>query len=190
MDASMKADGRLMLVSWFGCGFIQPAPGTVTSGVIVVGYALLWLLIDATVGPVAPVEQSTALAIFSLAMFLVGTWYGPWSVEYFAANPVARSYGKSLESAQHDPSAFVLDEVAGQALALAFVPAEGIVELLVLCVAAFVFFRLFDVLKPWPIKHLERLPGGWGICADDMLAGVYAGAASWCVVDAWRALGA
>jgi phosphatidylglycerophosphatase A len=70
----------------------------------------------------------------------------------------------------------VLDEVAGQWLALAVValarsrppvPSELVV--------AFLLFRLLDVAKPWPIRPLERLPGGWGIVADDLAAAVAAG---------------
>jgi phosphatidylglycerophosphatase A len=70
----------------------------------------------------------------------------------------------------------VLDEVAGQWLALAVVallrsrpPDQRDL------VAAFLLFRLFDVAKPWPIRKLERLPGGWGIVADDLAAALAAG---------------
>jgi len=65
------------------------------------------------------------------------------------------------------PRPIVIDEVVGQLIALFSVPAEwGWIFL------GFFLFRLFDVLKPRPIRDLERLPGGWGIMADDVLAGL------------------
>lgn len=67
-----------------------------------------------------------------------------------------------------DPRPVVIDEVVGQGVALFSCPAgwEWIA-------GGFLLFRAFDVLKPWPICRLERLPGGWGIMADDVLAGVF-----------------
>jgi len=68
-----------------------------------------------------------------------------------------------------DPGFVVIDEVVGMLIALAFLPLgwRGMV-------AGFVLFRLFDIIKPYPCGRAERLPGGWGIMADDVLAGVYA----------------
>jgi phosphatidylglycerophosphatase A len=69
-----------------------------------------------------------------------------------------------------DPQMIVIDEVLGQWIALAgarsFTP--------VTCIAAFALFRLFDIWKPWPVRQRESLPGGWGINADDLMAGAYA----------------
>ena len=84
----------------------------------------------------------------------------------------------------------MIDEVSGQMLAL-FAGAFGAVHpnnlkdlihshwfpLIVqwpVTLAGVLLFRLFDIWKPWPIRHLEKLPGGWGIMADDWLAGIYA----------------
>jgi phosphatidylglycerophosphatase A len=88
------------------------------------------------------------------AVFLVGV---------AAAGRVARSLGVP------DPGLVVVDEVAGQWLtltALPFTPATAL--------AGFVLFRVMDVVKPWPARDFERLHGGWGIMADDVMAGVYA----------------
>jgi phosphatidylglycerophosphatase A len=74
-----------------------------------------------------------------------------------------------------DPGPAALDEVAGQWLALLVLVALGRTPTLGQVVAAFLLFRAFDVLKPWPIRLLERLPGGWGIVADDLAAGLAAG---------------
>ncbi|QJA05984.1 phosphatidylglycerophosphatase A [Thermosulfurimonas marina] len=69
---------------------------------------------------------------------------------------------------EEDPSCVILDEVAGAYLAaLAF---HSGLELL----GAFLLFRLLDIFKPWPLKLFERLPGGWGIMADDLAAGALA----------------
>ncbi|NTW55961.1 MAG: phosphatidylglycerophosphatase A [Chlorobiaceae bacterium] len=76
-----------------------------------------------------------------------------------------------------DPSIVTIDELAGQWLALAAVP-YGVVPFTL----SFLFFRLFDILKPGPIDALQRLPGGWGIMADDLLAGILANIAARCVL--------
>ena len=73
------------------------------------------------------------------------------------------------ESGGHDPQFVVIDEVAGQWITLLLSPADwrhGLVAL--------VLFRLFDIAKPFPVRRLERLPGGWGIVFDDVAAGLYA----------------
>jgi phosphatidylglycerophosphatase A len=68
-----------------------------------------------------------------------------------------------------DPGEVVCDEVSGQLIALLFLPFSGTVAL-----AAFLLFRAFDIVKPYPVNRLELLPRGWGIVADDVMAGVYA----------------
>jgi phosphatidylglycerophosphatase A len=73
------------------------------------------------------------------------------------------------ESDRQDPGHVVIDEVAGQLTALLFVPLEAWHVVL-----AFVLFRFFDILKPPPVRQLERLHGGLGIMVDDLAAGVYA----------------
>jgi phosphatidylglycerophosphatase A len=74
-----------------------------------------------------------------------------------------------------DPGQVTLDEWAGQAVALCWLPlGAGPWGWVIPAGAAFVAFRFFDIIKPPPIRRLEKLPGGWGIVADDLLAGVYA----------------
>jgi len=80
-----------------------------------------------------------------------------------AATIVAR------ESGRHDPGFVVIDEVAGQWIALLGSPADWRHALI-----ALVLFRLFDITKPFPARQLERLPAGWGIVFDDVAAGLYA----------------
>jgi len=68
-----------------------------------------------------------------------------------------------------DPGLVVVDEVAGQWVTLVALPFTPVIA-----VAGFLLFRVMDIVKPWPARDLENLPGGWGIMADDVAAGVYA----------------
>lgn len=70
---------------------------------------------------------------------------------------------------EKDPSVIVIDEWVGQWIALLFLPKS-----LLLGLTAFALFRLFDIWKPYPIKTLAKMPSGWGIMLDDVLAGIYA----------------
>ncbi|MBW2618883.1 MAG: phosphatidylglycerophosphatase A [Deltaproteobacteria bacterium] len=91
--------------------------------------------------------------------FFVGTTL----LGFFTAGRAEKVYG-------HDGRAIVVDEVAGQALTLLFVPLTW-----PWLVAGFGLFRLFDIVKPWPIGRLEAAPGGVGVMSDDLAAGVMAG---------------
>lgn len=71
-----------------------------------------------------------------------------------------------------DPSRVVIDEIVGQIFTLLWVPVSAYS-----LVAGFLLFRLFDIAKPFPVKWSEKLPGGFGILCDDLIAGVYAGIA-------------
>lgn len=68
-----------------------------------------------------------------------------------------------------DPGIVVADEIVGMWITLLWVPLTPLA-----ITAGFVLFRVMDVWKPWPARQLEHLPGGWGIMADDVMAGVYA----------------
>ncbi len=68
-----------------------------------------------------------------------------------------------------DPGKVVIDEITGMFITFGFIP----VNFKILWIGFFIF-RAFDIIKPPPIRRLEKLPGGWGIMADDVLAGVYA----------------
>ena len=82
---------------------------------------------------------------------------------------VAVSGAYAAEGGRPDPGRIVIDEVCGQLIALAFLPPGWLPAGL-----AFALFRFFDIIKPWPIRRLERLPGGWGIMSDDVGAGLAA----------------
>jgi phosphatidylglycerophosphatase A len=76
----------------------------------------------------------------------------------------------SAESKKKDPRKIVIDEACGQLLVL-FRMSDAWFPVL----ASFVLFRLFDIVKPYPIKKVEALPAGWGIMMDDVVAAIYAG---------------
>jgi phosphatidylglycerophosphatase A len=95
------------------------------------------------------------LLVAGLAASAIGAWAG----EHYAR-----------DTKQADPSECVVDELAGQWIACAFAPVSFLAFLL-----AFILFRIFDILKPWPISKLEKLPGGVGIMADDIGAALAAG---------------
>ncbi len=90
----------------------------------------------------------------TVALFLLGT---------LAAAHLASRLGLK------DPGIVVVDEVVGQWVSLLLLPLTPLTVVL-----GFLLFRLLDVLKPWPARDFERLPGGWGIMADDVMAGIYA----------------
>ncbi len=135
--------------TFFGAGLLRPGPGTYGS----VATVLLWF------GAAHLLHPSTfSLAVGTGIAALVATLIG-----IPAATIVAR------ESGREDPGHVVIDEVAGQLIALIAIPADWHHALLSL-----LLFRLFDILKPPPVRQLERLPAGTGIMLDDVAAGFLA----------------
>jgi phosphatidylglycerophosphatase A len=103
---------------------------------------------------------SGAAALAAGVLALIGIRIGRWAQEFYR---------------QRDPREFVLDEVAGQFLALvAVTPLVLGVAPWKIAIAAFLFFRFFDIVKPFPAGRAERLRGGPGIVLDDIVAGAYA----------------
>jgi phosphatidylglycerophosphatase A len=133
--------------------------------------------------PVAPGTWGSAAAC---AVFLAAAWgaagrqawvSGTMALLAVAATIGCAALGRFAESAfgRKDPSQCTLDEWAGQALALCLLPLEGGWRTwLIAAGVAFAAFRAFDILKPPPVHRAQRLPHGWGIVADDLLAGLYA----------------
>jgi phosphatidylglycerophosphatase A len=137
------------IATFFGAGFGKPGPGTWGS----VATVLLWAAFAwvAHPSPVILLYGLFLLIGFSLALGVP------------AATIVAR------ESGRKDPQFVVIDEVAGQAIALLFSPFDWRHALIALAL-----FRVFDITKPFPVRQLESLPEGWGIVFDDVAAGLYA----------------
>jgi phosphatidylglycerophosphatase A len=137
------------VATFFGAGFGKPGPGTWGS----VAAILLW-------AAYAFAFQPTALAL--LIALLIGI-----ALTLLIGIPAATIVAR--ESGRHDPQFVVIDEVAGQWIALLGSHANWRHALI-----ALVLFRLFDMTKPFPLRRLEELPGGWGIVLDDVGAGLYA----------------
>jgi phosphatidylglycerophosphatase A len=119
----------------------------------------------------APGTMGTLLAVpFGLLLKqLPATWYGPVLLVLFVAG-VYLCGAASRMLGQHDPGGIVWDEMVGYWLTVALLPMTWGWWL-----AGFVAFRFFDILKPWPIRRLERaVGGGLGIMLDDVLAALYA----------------
>ncbi len=136
-----------VVATFFGAGRLKPGPGTWGS----VATILVWALASSRI---PPANRAWATAIAAAVVTLIGI---P------AATRVARAYGSK------DPQFVVIDEVAGQLVALIAVPLLWKTFLVGL-----ILFRLFDIWKPFPIRRLERLPEGTGIMVDDLGAGIYA----------------
>src|ERR1700687_3645422 len=136
-----------LVATFFGAGRLNPGPGTWGS----LATLLVWALASSQI-PVA--NRAWATIIAAAAVTIIGI---P------AATLVARSAGLK------DPQFVVIDEVAGQLVALIAVPLAWKTFL-----AGLILFRVFDIWKPFPIRRLERLPEGTGIVVDDLGAGFYA----------------
>ena len=135
--------------TWFGLGHL-PGPGGTFASAVVAGLAVAAYYLGAPVWGVA-----AAAGLATVAGVPLGTWFE-----------------RRLE--RRDPRPFVLDEVAGMLIAAlaAWMPTAGPGWLSL--GLAFVWFRVCDIAKPPPIRQAERLPGGWGMMADDVLAGALA----------------
>ena len=135
----------LVLATWGGCGYSPVAPGTAGSvAAVLIGYGLVQ---EAGFSP--PWLGALAAALW---------WPACWASDV-AANHFSRE----------DPPQVVVDEVVGQWIALSAAAPGNWLHWL----AAFLLFRFFDILKPFPIRRLEQLPGGAGVVADDAGAGLY-----------------
>jgi len=157
-----------LIATVFGIGYIRPAPGTWGSlaGLLTAALAL-YLFPDG-----APLESSIFIMI---------------AVGIVASGHYARAKG------EHDASEIVIDEVAGQWIVLLPLSAFGIgvnspmTVVIPVFIAAFLLFRFFDILKPWPISWADRkIGGGFGVMFDDILAGLAAAGVLYAFLY-WRA---
>ncbi|MGA8221372.1 MAG: phosphatidylglycerophosphatase A [Candidatus Acidiferrales bacterium] len=187
-SAQSKPRLALFIATAGGLGYLPVAPGTWGS---LLGVALGWLLLRLwphtsiwEVGPplggwALPFGVPAAALIFAVAA--VGVWAADRSAKYLGAR---------------DPQVIVVDEVSGQMIPLLF--AFGSTERYLdgmsnfqygfwwhgdarwkYLLLGFILFRVFDIWKPFPARQAESLPGGWGIMADDWIAGIYAAIGLW-----------
>lgn len=157
-------DYLALAVTTVGVGYLPLAPGTWGSLVAVGFYVLLaagfgtYRYAPSVAEPQFLVAAIHAVILIAFLLFmLLGVWAAGRSTELL---------GNS------DPPEAVVDEVIGQLIVFLFIPFTTSWWMIG---AGFILFRLFDIWKPYPIDSLQVLPGGIGVCADDMLAGVYGG---------------
>ena len=137
-----------MFSTGFGIGYTPFAPGTMAS-LVALPFGYLLLLSYGALG----------VLLMGLLIFVVGIW---------------ASGAHALSIGHKDPGTSVIDEIAGQLLAMLPIIPVGNSSDGIRIAAAFVLFRFFDITKLWPISRLERLHGGVGIMADDFAAGLAA----------------
>lgn len=135
-----------LIATWFGSGYLKPAPGTWGSAAsLPFGAAILYL------------GGIDALLAAILCVFALGT---------YAAHEFMKRHGV------HDDKRIVVDETAGQWIAM--IPCSFVEPWSILL--AFILFRIFDILKPWPISYIDqKLHGAYAVMMDDVLAGIAAG---------------
>lgn len=140
-----KFSPPIILATWFGSGFLKPAPGTWgTLAALPFGIGLLYL------------DNLTIHLTAIIAVTLIGLW----SAKIF-----------DEQSNAHDSKEIVIDEVAGLWITMLAATLNPIT-----IAAAFILFRIFDILKPWPICIADkRIKGSFGVMLDDILAGAIAG---------------
>ena len=121
--------------------------------------------------PVAPGTVGSAVGIVLLVLVRSSGSAGLEALVLAALVPIGVWAASAVEreSGRTDPPAVVIDEVAGMWVTLLWLPVGWVGGL-----AGFLSFRLFDIVKPWPARAAERLPGGWGVMTDDLVAGAYA----------------
>ena len=133
----------LFVCTFGGVGYSPVAPGTAGSAAGLVVYAALRL------AGASPVVEALVIALIIVA----GVWSGTMAERHFGTT---------------DPGPGVIDEVAGMLVTLYALPAGW-----VMAIAGFFLFRVLDVFKPFPAQQFERLHGGLGMMADDLMVAIY-----------------
>jgi phosphatidylglycerophosphatase A len=149
---------KRMLTSCFGLGRLPIAPGTWGSLPPAIIFAVMCHFGSSAA------SISIVMAVLAIAGSVICVKYAPAAI---------------TATGKDDPREVVADELAGQAVTFLAFPflitaAISTKQIFFTTVLGFLLFRLFDIIKPWPIRKLEKLPKGWGILADDLLAAVFA----------------
>jgi phosphatidylglycerophosphatase A len=150
---------RRLLASCFGLGWLPLAPGTWGSLPPVAIFALLAYF------DVSAITIFAVMAVLILVGSILCVMFTPQIIS---------------DTGNKDPREVVVDEFAGQAVTFSAIPfilmnnTFSSSRIWITVLLGFILFRSFDILKPWPIRKLEKLPRGWGVLVDDLLAGLYA----------------
>ena len=195
-DPASKPRFAYAIATVLGTGYLKPGPGTWGSAVglliAVVSHPFTWFaVLNVLMGVGLGIDLPFHSGVLGIALVLspsIAVWLFLALLGVKASRQVAEFAGVK------DPQYVVIDEVSGVHLALImslapispmlFLHPEEAVTFAIytgmsilnwkFLLAGFLLFRLFDILKPFPCRRLEKLPGGWGIMADDWMAGVYA----------------
>lgn len=135
----------------FWTGFFPIAPGTAGSLLAIAAYC--WL-------PWLPLGSDGHIGLATVAFLLLATATGIW-----ASTPAEKEFGE-------DGGPIVVDEMVGQ-----WITVVGLIPTPAVAVLGFLLFRIFDIFKPFPADSSQKLPGGWGVLFDDVIAGIYAAVA-------------
>ncbi|MGO8733701.1 MAG: phosphatidylglycerophosphatase A [Terriglobia bacterium] len=138
----------IWIATGLGSGYFPVAPGTAGSAL---GLALVIAFRQTSLDALG---LAVTLAVCAALLFVVGVW---------SAGKAEKVFGRV------DPGQVVIDEVVGQIITFVATPRVSWIGL----IAGFILFRAFDIVKPFPARRAERLPGGWGIMVDDVVAGLY-----------------
>ena len=158
-----------LVVTFFGSGMSPKAPGTMGSlAAAIVAYPMALFAKSYFGEDEVLYIGGKDFGIFISLPFLTAALF-----VFFAAIPFVKKAMK--DTGTEDPGWIVIDEVCGIFMALAFIPAAIIIAHPWILAVAFGLFRFFDILKPLGIHKMEKLPGAWGVMADDLLGGIYAG---------------
>ncbi len=160
---------KRLLASCFGLGRLPIAPGTWGSLPPTIIFGLMCQF------HVSGISISIVMAALAIAGSIICVRFAPAAI---------------AATGKNDPGEVVADELAGQAVTFLVSPFVAISavssrDVWVAAVLGFFLFRLFDIAKPWPIRKLEKLPKGWGILADDLLAGVFAAIVLQIIIRLW-----
>lgn len=136
----------VIISTLFGVGYFPKAPGT--AGTLIA--ALVYLLLP--VKFFGSLENNIIFLICVLTLSLISVLF----------------ISKAEKKLGHDNNKIILDEFLGYFIAVVFLP-----KTVLIAVFAFILFRFFDISKPEPVNVLQKLPAGWGVMADDLMAGVY-----------------
>ena len=144
---------KRFFTSCFGLGRLPFAPGTWGS----IPVAAIFVILDYS--GISPAIMAIAMGAMVLAGSIICVKFASAAMEATGKN---------------DPGEVVIDEFAGQAVTFMISVIITSRQIWVVALLGFLFFRFFDIFKPWPVRNLEKLNAGWGILADDLAAGFYA----------------
>lgn len=158
-EPSGITDHAALAFTTWGVGYLPGAPGTYGSAVAAAIYFGIstWIESRRYLGGASMATVNAVISILLLIFCLTGIWASGRAIPLLG---------------NKDPHSAIVDELMGQFITFCFIP-FGLGWPFI--IAGFLLFRLFDIWKPFPIDSLQNLPGGIGVCADDIVAGVYAG---------------